>query len=112
MGIVHKVIGQGSNLDWEGVPGKHYETGDMKGGIKRILLGPEDGSNNFRLRYFRVQPGGHSRKEHLPVTSSTSPATSCTSSHRSVTSRSASCVLSRAGRLTDPSTRYHGQHDM
>jgi quercetin dioxygenase-like cupin family protein len=63
MGIVHKVIGQGSNLDWEGVPGKHYETGDMKGGIKRILLGPEDGSNNFRLRYFRVQPGGHSRKE-------------------------------------------------
>jgi quercetin dioxygenase-like cupin family protein len=63
MGIVHRHIGDVENRDWEGVPGRHYETGDMKGGVKKILLGPNDGSSNFRLRYFRIQPDGHSRLE-------------------------------------------------
>ncbi|MGQ9501493.1 MAG: cupin domain-containing protein [Anaerolineae bacterium] len=63
MGLVHRFIGRSGAYDWEDVSVKHYETGDMKGGSKRVLLGPDEGSNNFRLRYFYIPPGGHSRLE-------------------------------------------------
>jgi len=63
MGLVHRFIGRSEEYDWEDVPVKRYETGDMKGGSKRVLLGPDEGSNNFRLRYFYIPPGGHSRLE-------------------------------------------------
>ncbi len=66
MGVVHRFVGDANNYEWEDVAVKSYESGDMKGATKRILLGPDEGSNNFRVRYFRLQPGGHSRLEQHP----------------------------------------------
>jgi quercetin dioxygenase-like cupin family protein len=66
MGVVHKFVGDTNSYDWEGVAVKTYESGDTKGATKRVLIGPDEGSNNFRVRYFRIQPGGHSRLEQHP----------------------------------------------
>ncbi len=63
MGMIHRFVDKGGEYEWEGVPAKRYETGDMKGGSKHVLLGPNEGCNNFRLRYFRIPAGGHSRLE-------------------------------------------------
>lgn len=59
MGAVHRFIGQGDQFEWEGVRETHYDAPDVVGVVKRVLIGPADGASNFRVRYFRVEPGGH-----------------------------------------------------
>ena len=66
MGIVHRFIGDASNYDWEGVSTRSYDRGDVKGASKKVLIGPAEGSDNFQVRYFRIEPGGHSRLEQHP----------------------------------------------
>jgi quercetin dioxygenase-like cupin family protein len=66
MGVVHKFIGDASNYDWEGVAVKRYDRGDVKGASKKVLMGAQEGSDNFRVRYFRIEPGGYSRLEQHP----------------------------------------------
>ena len=58
MGVVHRFIGQEDALDWEGVTEQRYDAADVVGVSAKVLVGPAEGAPNYRLRYFRVEPGG------------------------------------------------------
>lgn len=66
MGVVHRFSGSDTAYAWEGVTEKAYAGGDVVGATKKVLIGPDEGSFNFRVRYFRIEPGGHSRFEQHP----------------------------------------------
>ena len=66
MGVIHRFTGDETAYDWEGVTDKAYQDGDVRGATKKILMGPAEESLNFRMRYFRLEPGGHSRLEQHP----------------------------------------------
>jgi quercetin dioxygenase-like cupin family protein len=59
MGIVHRFKGRDGALDWEGATEKHYASDGIQGVTAKVLVGPAEGAPNFRIRYFRVAPGGH-----------------------------------------------------
>ena len=68
MGVVHRYKGDGaSEFDWENVEAEAYPRGGAVGGSMRGVIGPEDGAQNFAMRYFEITPGGQSsfdRHEH------------------------------------------------
>jgi quercetin dioxygenase-like cupin family protein len=66
MGSVHRFIGSGNDYDWEGVPAELYKAEGVHGAVKRVLIGPADEAPNFVMRYFQIEPGGHSRLERHP----------------------------------------------
>ena len=66
MSSVHRFSGSGNDYDWEGVPAELYEAKGVHGAVKRVLVGPADGAPNFVIRYFHIEPGGHSRLERHP----------------------------------------------
>lgn len=59
MGSVHRQIGKPLALDWENVRIKEYNVPDVKGVTGKVIIGPQDGSPNCFMRYFRVEPGGN-----------------------------------------------------
>ena len=59
MAIVHRMTGAGANLNWEGVAVRAYDGATVRQATGRILIGQDEGSPNFHLRYFEVQPGGY-----------------------------------------------------
>jgi len=62
MAIIHH-IGNTENdeLRWEGVPVRAYgpENSGADRATRQILIGDDENSPNFHMRYFSVQPGGH-----------------------------------------------------
>ena len=62
MGIIHRrgTIENGE-LRWHGVPVRAYgpENSGADNATRQILIGTDENSPNFHLRYFAVQPGGH-----------------------------------------------------
>lgn len=62
MSFIHRFNGSENNYSWDDVVIKQYE-GDLDGVTKQVPIGPEDGSNNFIIRYFRLEPGKHSNRE-------------------------------------------------
>lgn len=48
-------------LRWHGVPVRAYgpENSDAEGATRQILIGNDENSPHFHMRYFAVQPGGH-----------------------------------------------------
>ncbi|BBB48155.1 cupin domain-containing protein [Pelolinea submarina] len=65
MSFIHRFIGTENNYRWEDVPVREYGE-EFLGVTRQIMIGPDDGSNNFHLRYFRLEPGSHSHLEHHP----------------------------------------------
>lgn len=63
MGTVHRFVGSESAFDWERVPDKAV---DLPGVTGKVLVGPGDDAPNFRIRYFRLEPGGSSALERHP----------------------------------------------
>lgn len=62
MSVIHRFTGSSDDYRWEGVKIREY--GDEFAGVTRqIFVGPDEGSNNFHLRYFRLEPGTHSNLE-------------------------------------------------
>ena len=59
MGIVHKFTGREDALAWQGVTEQRYDAADVVGVSAKVLVGPAEGAPNFRMRYFRVEPGGN-----------------------------------------------------
>ncbi len=57
MSVVHKSISKPTFLKWEGVPVRDYGQEGFEGVTRQVIIGPEDGSLNFAIRYFRVEPG-------------------------------------------------------
>lgn len=62
MSIIHKFIGKQNDLKWENVDVRDYGK-EFKGVSRQVFIGPEEDSNNFHMRYFRLDPGTHSNLE-------------------------------------------------
>jgi quercetin dioxygenase-like cupin family protein len=65
MSVIHRFNGTNNHLRWENVD-QHAYHGSFEGITKQIPIGPEEGSDNFHIRYFRVEPGKKSNKEAHP----------------------------------------------
>jgi len=65
MSVVHYFKGKEDSYAWEGIPVREYED-TFEGVTKQVFIGPDDNSNNFIMRYFRLEPGTHSNLEQHP----------------------------------------------
>ncbi len=65
MSVIHKFSGKKDDYKWEGVNVRKYGD-EFEGVTRQVFIGPEEGSNNFHLRYFRLEPGTHSNLERHP----------------------------------------------
>jgi len=62
MGIIHRLQAtEQGELRWQDVPVRAYGPANSSavGATRQILIGTEEGTPHFHLRYFAVQPGGH-----------------------------------------------------
>ena len=66
MGVVHRFQGEESAFDWQGVTEKTYEAADVVGTSAKVLIGPAEEAPHFRIRYFRVEPGGQTSLDQHP----------------------------------------------
>ena len=67
MGVVHRQVAPPGGLTWDyaTVPVKEYNEGSASNGAtRRILIGREEGADDFIVRYFTIPPGGHSSLEY------------------------------------------------
>ena len=60
MGVIHKFNGTNAAPSWENVDTSVYESSDVKGATRRILIGWNEGARHFAMRYFEIPPGGRS----------------------------------------------------
>jgi len=58
MGVIHRFTGNKDKFDWEEVDVQSYNSSEIKGVIKKVLVGPKEGAPYFVLRYFEIEPGG------------------------------------------------------
>ena len=65
MSIIRRFNGKENDLGWEGVAIRRYNE-EFEGVTRQVFVGPEEGSNHFHMRYFRLEPGTHSNKESHP----------------------------------------------
>jgi quercetin dioxygenase-like cupin family protein len=62
MSVIHRFRGSSYDYRWEEVSVREYGD-EFEGVTRQIFVGPDEGSNNFHLRYFRLEPGTHSNLE-------------------------------------------------
>ncbi len=65
MSVIHSFVGKKNDFRWDGVEIRRYGD-DFEGVTRQIFIGPNEGSNNFHMRYFRLEPGTHSNLERHP----------------------------------------------
>lgn len=65
MSVIHRFTGTESSYTWEDVDIRAYQ-GAFEGVTRQVPIGSAESSNNFHLRYFRLEPGKHSNKESHP----------------------------------------------
>ena len=66
MATVHRFNATNNIYKWEGIKSERYSGNEFEGVVKQVLIGREDGAPNFVIRYFQIEPGGHSRLESHP----------------------------------------------
>jgi quercetin dioxygenase-like cupin family protein len=66
MSTIHKFSGSMNSLKWEGVEGVPVTDEGLKSITRHILVGETDGAPNYIMRYFRIDPHGHSKLERHP----------------------------------------------
>lgn len=62
MGVIHRLQGtENGELRWQDVSVRAYgaENSNAKGATRQVLIGPAEEAPHFHMRYFAVQPGGH-----------------------------------------------------
>jgi quercetin dioxygenase-like cupin family protein len=68
VGVVHRQTAAtegGVTWDYSTVAIKEYSEGNASAGAtRRILIGRDEGAEDFIVRYFTIPPGGHSSLEH------------------------------------------------
>lgn len=57
MGVVHHKIEKESGWEWDSVKIESYVSNNA---TKQVLIGKQDGANNFEVRYFTIPPRGFS----------------------------------------------------
>ena len=62
MSIIHRFSGNESDLRWDDVQIREYGD-EFEGVTRQVFIGPDEDSNNFNMRYFRLEPGTHSNLE-------------------------------------------------
>lgn len=65
MSTIHKFIGVENDFRWDDVKVREYGD-EFEGVTRQIFIGPDEGSNNFHMRYFRLEPGTNSNLERHP----------------------------------------------
>jgi len=63
MSVVHSFTGTKNNFTWQGIEIHKYGDEEFKGVTRQVIIGPQDQSSNFAVRYFRLEPGTHSNLE-------------------------------------------------
>ena len=66
MSQIHKFTGNSDHFDWETVEGIKLSEEGLKSVTRYILIGEKEKAPNSIMRYFRVEPNGHSRLERHP----------------------------------------------
>ena len=69
MGTIHHQVATSDAQSWdfEGVPVKEYTSGGATAGsTRRVLIGRDEGAEDFIIRYFTIPAGGHSAFENHP----------------------------------------------
>jgi quercetin dioxygenase-like cupin family protein len=67
MGTVHHQVAtaDAATWDYETVTVKEYTSGNASpGSTRRVLVGRDEGAEDFIVRYFTIPAGGHSALEH------------------------------------------------
>jgi quercetin dioxygenase-like cupin family protein len=57
MGVIHRKVDKGAGWQWEDVEVENYVSNNA---TKQVLIGKQDGANNFVVRYFTIPPRGFS----------------------------------------------------
>ncbi|MEZ4671606.1 MAG: cupin domain-containing protein [Anaerolineae bacterium] len=57
MGVIHHKIDKAEGWEWESVKVESYVSNNA---TKQVLIGKQDGANNFEVRYFTIPPHGFS----------------------------------------------------
>ena len=66
MSIVHKFNAKEQNFFWLGVQSQPLEEEGVRTVTKHVLIGEDEGAPHFIMRYFQVEPQGHTRLEMHP----------------------------------------------
>ena len=66
MSVVHHFIKKTNAYTWENVDSTLLVVEGIKGAVKNILIGDNEGAPHFIMRYFELESGGHSRLERHP----------------------------------------------
>jgi quercetin dioxygenase-like cupin family protein len=66
MSEIHKFSVNQTKFQWEGVEGLPLEEDGLKYVTKHVLIGENEGAQNYITRYFHLEPGGHSKLERHP----------------------------------------------
>ena len=66
MSIVHKFTGSDRTFSWEYVDAEVISDEGLKNITKHVVIGEKEGAPHFFMRYFHVEPHGHSRLERHP----------------------------------------------
>ena len=62
MSKINKFTGSQNKYSWKDVNIKEYQK-EYQGITRQVFIGSEENSNNFHMRYFRLEPGTKSNKE-------------------------------------------------
>src|SRR2546429_8105021 len=69
MTIIHHLSHlENGELRWQDIPVRAYgpENSDADHATRQTLIGTDENSPNFHMRYFAVQPGGHTSLDQHP----------------------------------------------
>lgn len=66
MSEIHKFSGDQERFEWEGVEGFPINEEGLRFVTKHILIGENEGAPNYIMRFFHLEPGGHSKLERHP----------------------------------------------
>jgi len=66
MSEIHKFSTDQKRFQWQGVNGNPLNEEGIKTATKHVLIGEDEGAPNFIMRYFHLDPGGHSKLERHP----------------------------------------------
>jgi quercetin dioxygenase-like cupin family protein len=66
MSAIHKFSDIQGKFKWKGVEGLSVEEEGLEFVTKHILIGESEGAPNYIMRYFHLEPGGHSKLERHP----------------------------------------------
>jgi quercetin dioxygenase-like cupin family protein len=66
MSIIHKFSKESDQYQWSEVQSISYDSDGLRSVTKNILIGENEGAPNSIMRYFNLEPGGHSKLEKHP----------------------------------------------